>query len=118
MKWIMAGVVASLAAFSSVANSDAQVAEGKMLYKAYCTQCHGINHDGQGVNVPALSVQPRDHTDTGEMTARTDDELFEAIKFGGKSVNKSILMPAWQGNMTDDQIHSLVAYLRELCCNK
>lgn len=118
MKWIMTGVWVLLATFSSLASSDASVEEGKVLYEVYCTQCHGKNHDGQGVNVPALSVQPRDHTDTGEMTARTDAELFEAIKFGGKSVNKSILMPAWQGNMTDEQIHSLVAYLRELCCNK
>ena len=31
---------------------------------------------------------------------------------------KSVLMPAWGGNLTDDDINSLVAHLRELCCKK
>lgn len=90
--------------------------QGKALYDIYCTQCHGVNGDGKGVNVPAMSVQPRNHTDRGEMSARTDEELFKAIKHGGKSINKSVLMPAWGGNLTDDDIDALVSYLRELCC--
>ena len=50
------------------------------------------------------------------MSARTDDDLFKAIKEGGQAVNKSILMPNWDGNMTDAEIHDVVAYLRALCC--
>ena len=50
--------------------------------------------------------------------ARTDEDLFKAIKHGGKAVNKSVLMPNWNANLSDDDIHSLVAYLRELCCKK
>lgn len=92
--------------------------EGKTLYKAYCTQCHGLEGDGWGVNVPDMEVLPRDHTDTEEMSTRTDEDLFKAIKFGGKSINKSTLMPNWDGNLTDEQIRSLVAYLRALCCKE
>ena len=70
----------------------ADAAHGKTLYRVYCTR------------------------DRAEMSARTDDDLFKAIKEGGQAVNKSILMPNWDGNMTDDEIHDVVAYLRELCC--
>ncbi len=92
--------------------------EGGRLYKVYCTQCHGINGDGKGINITDMAVLPRDHTDTSEMSARTDADLTKAIKRGGKSVNKSVLMPAWEGNLNDTQVTDLVAYLRELCCKK
>lgn len=89
---------------------------GETLYRVYCTQCHGQEGNGRGVNAPAMSVLPRDHTDRGEMSARTDEDLFKAIHSGGKAVNKSILMPNWDGNLNDAEINDLVAYLRELCC--
>ncbi len=41
-----------------------------------------------------------------------DDELFKAIKEGGLAVNKSVLMPAWGGVLTDSQITEMVKYLR------
>ena len=91
---------------------------GKQLYQAYCSQCHGLEGDGFGVNSYDLDVAPRDHTDTEEMSARTDQELFKAIQLGGKSVNKSVLMPAWGGNLDDDEIHSIVSHLRDICCTE
>lgn len=98
-----------------IASAD-DVERGKLLYQIYCTQCHGITGTGKGVNAPQLSVQPRDHTDRSEMTVRTDAEIFKAIKFGGQSVNKSILMPNWDGNLDDESINDIIAYLRQLCC--
>lgn len=94
----------------------ADASHGKALYEVYCTQCHGITGNGKGINAPHMSVIPRDHTDRGEMMARTDDELFKAIAHGGKSINKSVLMPAWHENLSESDTHDLVAYLRELCC--
>lgn len=109
-------------AFSLLAlSAGVQAAEGDhgdVLYKTYCTQCHGVTGDGNGVNAAHMSVQPRDHTDTKEMSARSDADLFKVIQQGGKSINKSILMPVWGGNFTDDDIHALVAHLRKLCCQK
>lgn len=91
---------------------------GKALYAVYCSQCHGVQGDGKGINAAHMSVQPRDHTDTKEMSARTDEELFKVIKEGGKSINKSVLMPIWGGNLSDDDIHALVTHLRTLCCRR
>lgn len=103
---------------ANVASAATNAEHGKVLYHTYCTQCHGVQGHGNGVNAARLSVQPRNHTDHSEMVARTDDELVKAIKDGGQAVNKSILMPNWDGNLSDNDIHDIVAYLRQLCCNK
>jgi cytochrome c oxidase cbb3-type subunit 3 len=111
----------AIAAILLLAAGAAQAADadrGQSIYRLYCTQCHGVNGDGKGVNAPALSVQPRDHTDRAEMSARQDADLVKAIKHGGKAVNKSVLMPNWDGNLSDDQIDDLVAYLRQICCSE
>lgn len=84
-------------------------------YKTYCTQCHGIAGNGKGVNIRDMSVQPRDHTDTKDMSARSDADLFKAIKEGGLAINKSVLMPAWGDVFTDEEINDLVQHLRTLC---
>ena len=82
------------------------------LYNAYCVQCHGVNRDGNGVNSRDMAVKPRDHTDSKGMGDTPDDVLFKAIKGGGLAVGKSVLMPKWEGVVSDDEIKELVAYLR------
>lgn len=99
---------------STVAAADTD--EGRHLYQTYCTQCHGIEGNGKGINSTHMSVIPRAHTDRTEMSGRSDDQLFKVVKHGGKSINQSILMPAWGGNLSDEQINALVRYLRKLCC--
>lgn len=84
-------------------------------YNTYCVQCHGVNRTGTGINVPALSVKPRDHTDAKGMQDLPDSEIFTAIKEGGLAVNKSGLMPAWGSVLTDEEVTGLVHYLREVC---
>lgn len=84
-------------------------------YKTYCSQCHGTKGDGKGLNVRDMSVQPRDHTDAKAMSARSDEQLFKVIKEGGLAIEKSVLMPPWADTLSDQEIHELVAYLRELC---
>jgi len=88
---------------------------GADLYQVYCTQCHGVHGNGMGINVHDMSVQPRVHTDASAMSARSDELLFKAIKEGGQSINKSVLMPPWDGVFSDDEIHRLVEHMRELC---
>lgn len=91
---------------------------GKKLYQVYCSQCHGLEGDGYGINAADMEVLPKDHTDSEEMKARTDEDLFKAIKHGGKAVDKSVLMPNWDANLSDEQINDLVKYLRVLCCQQ
>lgn len=84
-------------------------------YKTYCWQCHGMAGNGQGINVRDMSVQPRDHTDAKHMSSLSDEEIFKAIKKGGESVQKSVLMPPWGDTFTDEESFDLVQYLRSLC---
>lgn len=113
---ILGAVVAGLLCSPVLAASVASGVSGEALYQAYCSQCHGLHGDGFGVNSYDIDVAPRDHTDTAEMSARTDGDLFKAIKYGGKAVNKSPLMPNWDGNLSDDEISLIVKHLRRLCC--
>lgn len=109
---------ASVLALGSPIVISGESASGKDLYKMYCTQCHGIKGDGQGINAASMSVQPRSHIETEEMSLRSDEELYKVIEQGGASINKSVLMPAWEDNMTAEQINAVVDHLRELCCKK
>jgi|NGEPerStandDraft_6_1074524.scaffolds.fasta_scaffold04919_2 cytochrome c oxidase cbb3-type subunit 3 len=84
-------------------------------YHTYCTQCHGKDGNGKGINIRDMSVQPRDHTDAKAMSGRSDDAIFKVIKEGGPSIDKSVLMPPWGDTFSDEEIRELVAYLRQLC---
>jgi cytochrome c oxidase cbb3-type subunit III len=89
--------------------------ETRQTYQWYCSQCHGIKGKGDGINAKFLTVPPRNHTKAVYLETRTDEQLFEAIKFGGLSVGRAPCMPAWGQTLTEDTIHSLVQYIRELC---
>lgn len=98
------------------ASAQAQAKEAAAdNYKAYCVQCHGMQGNGKGVNVRDMSVSPRDHTDAKTMSGRSDETLFKVIKEGGSSISKSILMPPWEGALSDEEIRDLVQHLRLLC---
>ena len=87
----------------------------RKTYQWYCAQCHGIEGKGNGVNAKFLTVPPRDHTKAEYLETRTDEQFFEAIKFGGLSVGRAPCMPAWGNTLNDSTIHELVRYIRELC---
>jgi mono/diheme cytochrome c family protein len=84
-------------------------------YQFYCTQCHGTEGHGNGINAPHLTVPPRDHTKADYLETRTDEHLFIAIQQGGLAVGRAPCMPSWQHTLDDNTIHSLVSYIRELC---
>lgn len=77
-----------------------------------CAPCHG--RDGRGSWRAALFlVRPDNLTDARQMRAVTDDYLFEIIKRGGSPMGKPG-MPGYEGQLSDDEIRSLVAYVRGL----
>ena len=89
--------------------------ETRETYQFYCTQCHGVDGHGKGINAPHLTVPPRDHTKAAYLETRTDEQLFTAIQQGGLAVGRAPCMPSWQHTLDEDTIHSLVGYIRELC---
>jgi mono/diheme cytochrome c family protein len=89
--------------------------ETRDTYQFYCTQCHGTEGHGNGINAPHLTVPPRDHTKADYLETRTDEQLFTAIQQGGLSVGRAPCMPSWGATLNENTIHSLVSYIRELC---
>ncbi|MEK7468606.1 MAG: c-type cytochrome [Planctomycetota bacterium] len=87
---------------------------GKALYTVQCASCHGEGGAGDGPAAAALWPRPRDHTDASYMNARTDDDLFQAIRGGGPEVGRSKLMPRWDDRFDALQMWALVAYVRTL----
>ncbi len=84
-------------------------------YQRYCTQCHGNEGKGDGVNAKFLTVPPRNHTKADYLESRTDQQLFDAIKLGGLVVGRAPCMPAWGHTLDEKMIRSLVGFIRELC---
>jgi len=75
------------------------------LYKSKCASCHAA--DGSG-DTPAGKKTGTHAFSSPEVQKMTDAQLTEATTNGK---NK---MPAYKGKLTDEQIKSLVAYVKEL----
>ena len=84
-----------------IASTDAQViAAGQQLFSVVCSSCHGP--DGQGSRMaPALNVQ--------SFLAETNDLAIKAIISQGVTDTR---MPAWGGRLSDDDLNSLVSFIR------
>ncbi len=77
---------------------------GGDLFKQKCAMCHGA--DGKGY--PALKTP--DFTDPKVQASLTDEELTKTIKNG----KTGTAMPPFKDSLSDDQVKSLVKYIRSL----
>lgn len=88
--------------------------QGSYIYAKYCAVCHGQEGKGDGFNAFNLDPRPRDFTDTVYMKALGDDQIVQTISGGGRSVNKSPLMPAYGWTLDKQQIRYTTEYIRAL----
>jgi len=87
---------------------------GKHLFKHYCAVCHGVTGAGNGLNADHLGdVQPTDLT-SEDIDKLDDEEIYEVIEGGGIAIDLSYYMPPWGAVFSENQIHSIVAYIRAL----
>lgn len=85
-------------------------------YKWYCSQCHGLTGKGDGPNATKdQPVNPRNHTDSKEMSKLSKADVENVIRDGGAATSKSTMMPPFGKTITDGEIKELVAYLERLC---
>jgi cytochrome c553 len=85
--------------------------QGKQLFEQYCVVCHGQSGEGDGFNAYNLNPRPHSLSDSIYMRALSSETLKETISFGGKGVNKSVLMPAYQNTLSKTQISNVVVYI-------
>jgi cytochrome c553 len=87
-------------------------------YTAYCARCHGEDGHGDGPAVASLKISPQSFSNCAQMRKISDETMFKAIKGGGASVGLSGDMPDWSVDLSDDEIHHLVAFVRTFCRKK
>ena len=93
------------------------IAAGKRAYDANCAACHGNLAQGAvkaGISISIIEEQrgkqPPDLTDEEVDHGSSDAEIFTVIKRGLPPT----MMPGFAGVLSDDEIRSIVNYLRTL----
>ncbi|MCA9471890.1 MAG: c-type cytochrome [Nitrospirales bacterium] len=82
-------------------------AKGQAVYDRYCTNCHGPQGKGDGPIGQALVPPAANLTIIGK---KSDDEILETIRKG----RPGTAMPSWKNDLSDKEIHDILAYLRTL----
>jgi mono/diheme cytochrome c family protein len=90
--------------------SDASVIRGSIAFRTYCVLCHGTGGKGDGRAARMYMPRPANLT----VSPFNDKYKEMIIRGGGESMGRSSFMPPWGGELTEEQIHDLVAFLREL----
>lgn len=92
--------------------------EGKRIFEHYCLVCHGAGGEGDGFNSYNLNPKPHSLADSSYMSRLSDSYLEQVISFGGQSMNKSVLMPAYVNTLSEIQINRIINYIRTLVNKK
>jgi mono/diheme cytochrome c family protein len=105
-----------------------QVAKGKRLYAHYCLPCHGEHgRPNEGYNWAKMpDPRPKDLSNKEEMSTFTDEEIFATISRDMKDTTPEIgdkiadsefavpTMPTFKYTLSEEEIWSIVAYVRTL----
>jgi len=96
-----------------------QVQRGHLIYKRFCSLCHGTNLQGQpnwNKRNPDGKLPAPPHDKTGHTWHHPDDVLFGTIKLGMVPPyapdNYKSDMPAWGSTLIDKDIWAVLAYIK------
>lgn len=89
-------------------NSPASASSGAAVFQRYCVTCHGARADGTGAAAKLFDPRPADLT----RSMRSDAYKESIIRGGGGSMGRSTGMPPWGQELSEEQIHQVVLYLR------
>lgn len=94
-----------------VATDSDAAARGGSIYKGRgtCVLCHGARGTGDGDMSSMFNPPPRNFKEKIWQSARTDGEIFWAIKYGTEEG-----MPRFEGKLSDEEMWALVTYVRSL----
>jgi cytochrome c553 len=105
---LSATVTASLILLGGVARS-AEIPEN---WSKNCASCHGP--DGTGHTKAGRMAQVKDMTNPDYQKTFTDEQAAKQIKDGLKDPSGKEKMRAFADKLSDDDVKSLVAYVRSL----
>ncbi|HEV2352108.1 MAG TPA: cytochrome c [Terriglobia bacterium] len=102
---ILAAAFAAVLAFASAPQPPDDAGD---LFKSKCSMCHGP--EGKGFS----AIHTPDFTDPKWQASKKDAELKDAIKNG----RKDTMMKGFGDKLSDEEISSLVKYIRSLNSSK
>lgn len=90
-----------------VAGNPDALSKGRLLFAADCRVCHGPADTGPDSDT-GFAPPPRDFSGAAFQNARSDGEIFYAIKRG---VEGTTMLP-WASRLSDREVWYLVTYIR------
>ncbi len=89
----------------------ASVDRGKVVYKEYCSQCHGATGKGDGPAASGLEPKPAIHANI-PFEKLPMEYLYNVINHGGTAMGKSPNMPYWNLTIGQQGVADVIAYSR------
>ena len=101
---------------AGLAQAAGDPVRGETLYQDYCARCHGPKADGNGrmavLYRRLFAPKPSDFT-VGYFAERPEAYLRKIILEGGERHGRSKYMPPFQGELGEQQVADLIAFIRE-----
>ena len=89
---------------------NADTPNGRLLYREYCSSCHGIAGKGDGPDASIFEARPRNLRE-GFLNKYKTDELVQRVR-EGKPLELALDLPALRARAGD--VEALAAYLKRL----
>ncbi|HEX7636078.1 MAG TPA: cytochrome c [Noviherbaspirillum sp.] len=89
---------------------EASAYRGSIVFHHYCELCHGVKADGNGRAAKLYNPRPANLV----LSDKNDAYKNLIIRRGGKMLGRSEFMPAWERELTDEQIADVIAFLRSI----
>jgi len=110
------GQVAAAGGGNASSSGGGNAAAGGTVYSSNCAGCHGAAGAGQPGVFPPLANNPYVTGDPKAVIHTVNYGLSGSVKVGAATYNGQ--MPAWKGNLTDQQIADVITYIRSSWGNK
>ncbi len=91
-----------------------QQSQGQRLFYRDCVWCHADSTPAGPSNRSNVSPTPSLMNDGSVLNKLDDDYLQNIIALGGSAVGKSAMMPPWGKSLSQDDVRSLIAYIRAI----
>lgn len=93
----------------SIENSLEQMSMGAEIFYVVCSECHGVEGEGNGQRAATLAVAPADFTDLSLMSAISNQGMVDILSSGiGEA------MPAFGSMLSEDEKWAAIGYIRSL----
>lgn len=101
---------------SAAANNPASASDGASVYSANCSSCHQPNGQGVPGAFPPLDGNPTVTGNPVAVVAIVKNGLDGRVAVNGQAY--SGIMPSWKGLLSDEQLASVITYIRSAWKNR